>query len=81
MMLIGYLKNEAKELRRFRKLVWTITCGYADPKKLPANELVWWPLAGDPKIRRLTQADTKRMANKFRSIKWMPNSRLKSEQK
>ena len=80
-MLIGFLQNEAKDLRRLRTLCWTITVGYADPKKLPANELVWWPIKGDPVIRKLTPADTKRMANKFRSIKWKVSSPLKSAQK
>lgn len=79
-MLIGYLEREAKETRRLRKLCWTIVCGYAD-KSLPSNEMVWWPVAGDPKIIGMTKRRLTKMLTKFRSTQWTLNSVLKSEQK
>lgn len=69
-MLIGYLKKENNKQRDIRTLWWTITKGWADPKTLPANELIAWPIKGDPAIKRLTHADAKRMDKRFRSLKW-----------
>lgn len=51
-------EQEIREWKRIRSLGWNIVCGYADPTKLPQNQVEWWPMSGDvlPKAKRLTKA-------------------------
>jgi hypothetical protein len=44
--------------------------GYADPKKLPANERTWWPLKNDPVIRAIPKAKIIKLHQKFMSLKF-----------
>jgi len=69
-MLIGYLENEAKTWRYIRRICWTMVRGYADPKKLPANESDYWHIEGDPIIKQLSQDEVKSIVDKFRATKW-----------
>lgn len=66
----GRNNSEQKDLQYLRKICWTITCSYADPKKLPANERVWWPLESDPKIKPMSRAKIKKLHSKFKKLKW-----------
>lgn len=56
--------DEVREMKMLRSLSWTIVCGYADPKKLPANQQTWWPMEGDvmPKERKITKSFKNRIA-------------------
>lgn len=61
-------KKEIQEWKRVRSLGWNIVCGYADPKSLPENQMVWWPMERDqlPKPKRLTKTRSKKIAERIR---------------
>ncbi|WP_240916348.1 hypothetical protein [Pedobacter sp. HDW13] len=64
-MCEGYFDKELRAWKRTRSLAWTITLGYADPKDLPENQQVWWPMAGDVMPKRPTAKLTKAKQNKI----------------
>lgn len=60
-------KHDLQEWRRIRSISWTVLCGYADPKKLPASQTEWWPIEGDQvhapvKSRKMTKRQINRLA-------------------
>lgn len=65
----GFFDKDLREWKRVRSLGWIIQCGYADPEKMPENQMVWWPLEGDsiPKKERfkITPAERKRIAERI----------------
>lgn len=67
--LLGYNNKKLNELRIHRKYWWTITCSFADPKKLPSSESAWMPLEGDPKPRKMSNEQMLKAFDKFKNIK------------
>lgn len=66
-MCEGFFDNELREWKRVRALGWIVQCGYADPKKMPANQMEWWPMQGDvipkPVIMKMTKAKKSKIAD------------------
>jgi len=67
-MVEGFFDKELREWKRVRSLGWIIQCGYADPEKMPANQMEWWPMAGDvmPKTPVLRKASRNKIAERIR---------------
>jgi hypothetical protein len=67
-MVEGFFDKELREWKRVRSLGWIIQCGYADPEKMPENQMVWWPMAGDvmPKAPILSKAEQNKIASRIR---------------
>lgn len=67
-MCQGFFDNELRDWKRVRSLGWIIQCGYADPKKMPANQMEWWPMVGDvlPKQVRFTKAKQNKLAERIK---------------
>lgn len=61
-------RQELREWKRVRSLGWIIMCGYADPKDIPANQMEWWPMAGDeaPKPHRMTKSRQNKIAKRIK---------------
>lgn len=61
-------RDDLKEWKRIRSLGWIIQCGYADPEKMPANQMEWWPMTGDkkPQTKRMTKARTNKIAERIK---------------
>jgi len=38
--------------RSERQLNWMIYSSFGDPKKMPKSAQEWWPIEGEPKIRK-----------------------------
>jgi hypothetical protein len=44
---LGFKRKKLNEAKVIRRTHWLILSSFADPKKLPANEMKWLPLEGD----------------------------------
>lgn len=69
-LCIGQKNVDLKETSYVRKLAWTMVCGYADPKKLPANEYMYWPLENDPKPKPINKKKVLKLHNLFMGTKF-----------
>lgn len=67
----GYQEKMLRKARERRQLMYTIVCGYADPKKLPPVHR-WMPLEGD-EVPVVPQERIKELAERFRSLSWQNN--------
>jgi len=68
--LLGYNNRKLNEARLERRRLWTMICGYADPKKLPSSEISWMPLKGDPIANnKMTTEQMLTAFDKFKNLK------------
>jgi len=63
----GYEQRTLKEAREQRMLMYTIVCGYADPKKLPPIHR-WMPLDGDV-VNEITPERIREILEQFKKTK------------
>lgn len=68
----GYEQKDLKSAKELRMLMYTIVCGYADPKKLPPIHR-WMPLDGD-EVKTIDVDRVKQIVEAFKNIKgWQVN--------
>lgn len=68
----GYEQKDLKAAKELRMLMYTIVCGYADPKKLPPIHR-WMPLDGD-EVKTIDVDRVKQIVEAFKNIKgWQVN--------
>lgn len=67
LLCYGHEQRELKSAKELRMLMYTIVCGYADPKKLPPIHR-WMPLDGDD-VPTVSAERMKELIDKFNSFK------------
>lgn len=72
LLCYGYEQKDLKHAKELRMVMYTMVCGYADPKKLPPINQ-WMPLDGDV-LKEITPERVKEIVDAFKNIKrWRTN--------